>query len=534
MKVVALQFEPVHGQVQRNWTRALELLDRLPAHAGNVVVLPEMALSGYLWPDPHSITPIAKECSDAKTQQLWVEAAVARHMWFVIGHPAMDEITGDLRNRCTLVSPHGIIGHYDKTCLYEADLTWATPGSMLPPLWETPWGLISPLICADLDYPEPIESAVCSGAQAIVFPTAWVEEPGPSATWTLRAWEHNIPIIAADIIGHDGATIFSGGSAIISSDGSLLETLDYDEGAITHELVLSKNVEHIRSAEIALTEIKCDFLSHNENALNIATFTLIEDAKPFEEILRLPWPSADVYLLSQIQFGSVDEHLDLVNAIISHPHREGRPVVGSTYLMQKNPVCIVWVIQPNGAFVEISRLVISPLQSQGGCDAEAYQATTLTLGNIKVAAVGAWALEKTAVVRALSAEGVHLILATGVNNLPAVRYFPGTSAGFGNGMDAPDEFFAHPARFRAGDSNVWIAFASHQDSLPGGVFSPNHIRWPRQETLISNDGWITSSITISPDDVWGIDALEKPVLSKSRKDLYPQNWKIRHKGQEND
>ena len=128
------------------------------------------------------------------------------------------------------------MGHYDKTCLFVEDLSWATAGDSIPPLWDTPIGRVAPLICADLDYPEPIESAVSRGAEAIVFPTAWVAEPAPSATWTLRAAEYGVPIIAADLIGTDRGVVFSGGSCIIDRDAVVVASNDYAVGLVLADI----------------------------------------------------------------------------------------------------------------------------------------------------------------------------------------------------------------------------------------------------------------------------------------------------------
>jgi predicted amidohydrolase len=132
------------------------LLAELGDGAGDLVVMPEMALTGYVWRDWSAIAPLATLCSSEDTHRLWVEASARLGVWFVVGHPAVDEGTGSLRNRCTLVSPGGIVGHYDKTCLFPEDTHWASAGTTPPPVWDTPWGRISPLICADIDYPEPL------------------------------------------------------------------------------------------------------------------------------------------------------------------------------------------------------------------------------------------------------------------------------------------------------------------------------------------------------------------------------------------
>src|SRR3712207_9389310 len=68
-------------------------------------------------------------------------------------------------------------------------------------LFRSPAGRVSPMICADLDYPEMARYVALAGADWAAVPTAWVDEPGPSASWRLRAWENALPVVAADMAG---------------------------------------------------------------------------------------------------------------------------------------------------------------------------------------------------------------------------------------------------------------------------------------------------------------------------------------------
>ncbi len=235
--VGAVQLVAVRGDKAANLD-AIEELGAAAAAAGAlVVVAPEMAVTGYCWPDEAEVRALAEPLDGPVVHRL-TRLAHGTGAWFVVGLP---ELSGDglLYNSCVLVGPDGLLGVYRKTHPFLADPFWAVDGDRLPPVWETPAGRVAPLICADLDHPEPARYAALAGAGWLAVPTAWVDEPGPSATWRLRAWENAMPVVAADMAGHELGIQFSGGSAVIEHDGAVVAALDAGAGHVTGTLDLA-------------------------------------------------------------------------------------------------------------------------------------------------------------------------------------------------------------------------------------------------------------------------------------------------------
>lgn len=494
-RVSVVQFEPVHGDVDRNFETARALILRNEGPSPAIIVLPEMGLSGYIWSSQDEIMPHAVHCSDPATQAQWVDFARECQSWLVIGHPAHDVVTGNLTNRCTLVSPSDVVGHYDKTCLFSEDLTWATPGALVPPLWDTPIGTVSPLICADLDYPEPIHSAVSRGAQAIVFPTAWVGEPAPSATWMLRAHEHRVPIIAADLLGEDQGRVFSGGSCIISADGDVLVASDYDEGLVSADIIVGPSLA-TSAAPVTVTV-------HRVGAM------VAEKAS--SAVVVSVW-SGDPAEVPPAPTG-LGGHPHLVVLPTASDFSDSWPLEAQAYATLHDALVVQGRGSPHGEPAEL--FVFSP---EGGyfslpSEVSGPRVALLDYCGVTVGVMRNVDLGSHHTSRALSVLGASVILSQGDHSLPAPLGHPGTLAPFPDNLGDADPSFAHPARFRAGDANVWLGFCSETESVPSGIFSPDHVAWPRNETLGHHSSWVSQQCSLDELDPWGKAAWGKPLVS---------------------
>ncbi len=512
VRVAALQFEPVHGDVDANLNLARNLLLAEDGPTPAIVVFPEMALTGYIWSSAAEILPHAVKCSDPTTHAEWIALAKESGSWLVIAHPAVDVATGRLTNRCTLVSPTEVVGHYDKTCLFVEDLSWASTGEQIPPLWDTPIGRVAPLICADLDYPEPIESAVARGAQAILFPTAWVAEPAPSASWTLRAAEYGIPIIAADLIGTDRGVVFSGGSCIIDRDAVVLASNDYGVGLVSAELELGitrapakpgvRNpdirVHSLDVTDIAIAPVDVTISIWSGDPSEIPPPPARVDGFPHLVVLPTASDSRHDWLAKN------QEYATLHNALVIGGHRPAGIEAAE-----------ILIVTPNSGYFSFAASETSP---------------AVALVNIAGVDIGVMPNSEFAshtVSRTLSILGASVILGQGAHTLRPPRGFDGTRAPFPLGLGDPDPHFAHPIRFRAGDANVWLGFCSETESVPSGVFSPDHVSWPRRESLSKSGHWVSQTCSLDSSDPWGHHAITKPLIASRNTVIYEDSFETK-------
>lgn len=131
MRIACLQFSPTLGAVQSNIYRANTLLftpsPRLQKL--DLLVLPELAFTGYNFPSLSAISPYL-EPTISGPSTIWALATARRLNCVVsVGYPEI--ATGPTRryNSTVTVSPTGtILAHYRKCFLYYTDSTWASEG----------------------------------------------------------------------------------------------------------------------------------------------------------------------------------------------------------------------------------------------------------------------------------------------------------------------------------------------------------------------------------------------------------------------
>lgn len=510
VRIGVLQFEPVHGDVDANLNLARSLLLANDGPKPAIVVFPEMALTGYIWSSASEILPHAVKCSDPATHAEWVALADESGSWLVIGHPAVDAVTGLLYNRCTLVSPTEVVGHYDKTCLFVEDLSWAAAGELVPPLWDTPIGRVAPLICADLDYPEPIESAVSRGAEAIVFSTAWVAEPAPSATWTLRAAEYGVPIIAADLIGTDQGVVFSGGSCIIDRNAVVVASNDYGTGLVSADIEMGPTrtlaKPGVRKPDVHVHRLTASAPGDAPNAVTISVWS----GGPSTVPLAPPTTGTTPHLIVLPTTGESRD--DWISRMQTYSSRHDAFVVQGRQAAEGGPAEIL-LAAPDSRFFTFTPSETTP------------SAALLDLSGVLVGVMPNSGLSSNTVSRSLSIRGASIIVGQGAHALQQPRGSITTRAPFLNGLGDADPTFGHPVRFRAGDANVWIGFCSESDSVPSGIFSPDHVAWPRCENLGVSEQWLSQTCSVDPSDHWGRSATSKPLVSSRNLALYEDSFR---------
>lgn len=544
--VAALQLVASRGDKQGN----LDLIEELTVAAARdgavITVSPEMAVTGYCWPDEEEVRALAEPLDGPVVRRLQ-DIARRTGVWLVVGLPEVDPDLGTLHNSCVLVAPDGLQGVYRKLHPFLADPFWAVDGNAVPPVWNTPAGRVTPMICADLDYPEVARFAALAGADWAAVPTAWVDEPGPSATWRLRAWENALPLVVADMAGSELGIQFSGGSAVVDHHGLVLASRDAGPGHVVAPLDL--------------------------DAAARARSRLLASRRPAEYrplALSKRWPRRSVDIL----FGQppADDRVDVAvlragpGEVPEIPPGSGLAVLPGFHLCGGAPegreaasgAARAWSTAMT-ALRELARTsrceVVTSLVEPGEDDvlhhtvvAVAAEGEPLLHRVTHLGRHAVWATAGTRCSRPVRRPWGRLALLAGeelepfepsrvlalleadVLAVPAAVDWPwpvpfaGSAVPLGADLQAPDPSFAHPARLRAGDSHVWIAFANATPAgqgpgTPGGIFAPDHVRVPRAEVVAHAPGWAASPCATRGPDELGRVCEDKPQLVRRRADV---------------
>ncbi|KAL5356548.1 carbon-nitrogen hydrolase [Aspergillus floccosus] len=150
MRIATLQFAPKLGDVEGNIRRANELLQNGHPSRGatpatgldtlkpDILVLPELALTGYNFPSREAIAPYLEPAGQGPSAT-WARETAKKHRCKVcVGYPEIEAASterdqasspGTCYNSLLVVDERGeVILNYRKTFLYYTDETWAAEG----------------------------------------------------------------------------------------------------------------------------------------------------------------------------------------------------------------------------------------------------------------------------------------------------------------------------------------------------------------------------------------------------------------------
>ncbi len=222
--VACCQLAPKIGDLAYNRTLTERAIRQVALQGAQVVVLPELVQSGYLFADRSEALSLA-ETADGPTLQLW--QALARELNLVIVGGFCERLLGDeLANSAAMIDANGLRAVYRKAHLWDAEKDIFTPGDAPPPVVETLHGRLGMLICYDLEFPEWVRLPALAGADLLCAPVNWPDGPRPQTerpAEVLRvqanASVNRMFIAACDRYGHERGVGWVQGSVIVDADG---------------------------------------------------------------------------------------------------------------------------------------------------------------------------------------------------------------------------------------------------------------------------------------------------------------------------
>ena len=225
-RVACQQLAPVLGDLAGNGTRAQAAIDEAIAAGAEVVLLPELCTSGYMFASPEEAAAAAITREDPILAG-W-QAAAQRSGTLVAG--GFCERGEDGRVYNSAVAFPGVPGarpaYYRKLHLWDREKLVFTPGSDLPPVFETGVGRAAIIICYDLEFPELTRTLALAGTQLLLVPTNWPLVPRPAGERPPEAViamgaarSSRMAIAIADRCGAERGQEWTQGTTIIGADG---------------------------------------------------------------------------------------------------------------------------------------------------------------------------------------------------------------------------------------------------------------------------------------------------------------------------
>lgn len=218
-----VNFNAVWGKKDINLNRILGYIEAAAKKGSDLIVLPEMALTGY---DDIEETPKKEKMQALMAETIpgpsveKVEVLAKKYgIYIVMGMPERDsDDYNKIYNSLAIFSPKGLVGSYRKMHLPAPEPNWASRGDK-PFILKTPWGPIGIAICYDTYcFPEMTRYYAAKGARLCINSTALAKCHGKYlGTTTLEANSitNGIYIASANLCGLDSYNYFWGGSSII-------------------------------------------------------------------------------------------------------------------------------------------------------------------------------------------------------------------------------------------------------------------------------------------------------------------------------
>lgn len=215
-----------------NLKKIEEFTTRATAQGTDLVIFPEMCLTGYVLKD--QVYEHAETIPGPSTDKV-VEIARKTGTHVIFGMPVLSEKTkATLYNTAVFVGPDGLIGTYHKMYLPTHGIfeekRYFRPGYQ-PAAFSTAIGNIGLCICYDLFFPEVTRLARLSGAQLLVCISA---SPAVRRSYfeiltAARALENTAYLAYVNLAGLEDGLQFWGGSRLINPTGDIVAKAKYDE-----------------------------------------------------------------------------------------------------------------------------------------------------------------------------------------------------------------------------------------------------------------------------------------------------------------
>jgi NAD+ synthase (glutamine-hydrolysing) len=263
MRLALAQINTVVGDLDGNGERILQRLAEAKEHDADIVVFPELAVTGYP-PEDLLLRPSFVRAAQAKAEELSREA---RGIVALIGVPWLER---DLYNACAICAAGEIKALYRKRFLpnygvFDEDRYFA-PGRDLV-LLEHGGTLIGPTICEDMWQPGPPATELAlAGAQVLLnlsaSPFHVLRDRERQEMFATRARDNSCFVAFCNSVGGQDELIFDGNSLVLDEEGHVLARAPGFQ-----EALLIADIEPAEAIGRRLTDVRRRALARDRGAI---------------------------------------------------------------------------------------------------------------------------------------------------------------------------------------------------------------------------------------------------------------------------
>lgn len=229
MRVALLQFAPVTGCLDVNLTRLLEGIDRAAKRGAQLMIAPEMCLTGWSLPDPSVRAALTDEVETVAIPQL-VSAAERSGITVVVGGPYQGDAT--VASNCALgIASHGQVAVHRKVHLFGVERDWWAEGNRADTVLDVGGVCVGLLICYDAEFPELPRLVRLAGATMLAVPTTNMTpyERDQDLVFPTRALENECVVAVCNRVGSERGWTYFGRSLVADARGQIVGQAGWGE-----------------------------------------------------------------------------------------------------------------------------------------------------------------------------------------------------------------------------------------------------------------------------------------------------------------
>ena len=214
------QFRPRFGQVRANCDR---VLSRLHGVEADLVVLPELCLTGYLFRDRRELRSMAED--PARSEVVADMVDLCRECGFYLVTGFVEKAGDRCFNSALLLGPRGSLQTYRKIHLFNDEKRWFDPGDRPFAVTRVRGIRVGMMICFDWVFPEAARALALRGADLLAHPSNLVLDHC-QRVMPARCVENGVYSITANRFGEDhrphGTVRFTGRSQVAGPRGEVI------------------------------------------------------------------------------------------------------------------------------------------------------------------------------------------------------------------------------------------------------------------------------------------------------------------------
>jgi predicted amidohydrolase len=204
------------GDPASNGARAADAIITNPE--ADLAIFPELYLGGYCYRDVEDVARTVEDEEVLTVRRAAAEAGTAVVLGFA------ERTAAGVANSAALIAADGSVpAVYRKTQLFGGENDVFVPGNELivVPLAGR---LVAPLVCFDIEFPEPARAVALAGAELLVTASANMEPfyVDHEVATKARAVENRLPHLYANAVGTSDDLVFVGGSRAVSPLGDVV------------------------------------------------------------------------------------------------------------------------------------------------------------------------------------------------------------------------------------------------------------------------------------------------------------------------